>query len=81
MELIITNDNADKYRVDNVRIKGAKHIPPDYLIITELMEKIIINYEDWKKYHPIIRAALLHGELIKIHPFVEPNGIRYFFYL
>ena len=38
------------------------------------MEKLIINYEDWKKYHPIIRAALLHGELVKIHPFVDGNG-------
>ena len=38
------------------------------------MEKLIINYKDWKKYHPIIRAALLHGELVKIHPFVDGNG-------
>ena len=57
-----------------IKIKGATHIPPDYLIVPELMEKLIINYEDWKKYHPIIRAALLHGELVKIHPFVDGNG-------
>ena len=66
--------NAGKYRDENVKIKGAIHIPPDYLIVPELMEKLIINYEDWKKYHPIIRAALLHGELVKIHPFVDGNG-------
>lgn len=70
----IDNDNAGKYRDVNVKIKGATHIPPDYLIVPELMEKLIINYEDWKKYHPIIRAALLHGELVKIHPFVDGNG-------
>lgn len=70
----IDNDNAGKYRDENVKIKGATHIPPDYLIVPELMEKLIINYEDWKKYHPIIRAALLHGELVKIHPFVDGNG-------
>ena len=34
----------------------------------------MINYEDWKKYHPIIRTALLYGELVKIHPFVDENG-------
>ena len=61
------------YRDENVKIKGATHIPPDYLIVPELMEKLIINYEDWKKYHPIIRAALLHGELVKIHPFIDEN--------
>ena len=70
----IDDDNAGKYRDENVRIKGANHIPPDYLIIPELMEKLVINYENWKKYHPIIRAALIHGELVKIHPFVDGNG-------
>lgn len=38
------------------------------------MEKLIINYETWNKYHPIIQVALLHGELVKIHPFVDENG-------
>ena len=38
------------------------------------MEKLIINYDEWDKYHPIIRAALLHGELVKIHPFIDGNG-------
>ncbi len=70
----IDSENAGKYREENVRIKGAYHIPPDYIIIPELMEKLIINYENWNKYHPIIRAALIHGELVKIHPFVDGNG-------
>ncbi len=38
------------------------------------MEKLIINYGTRDKYHPIIKSALLHGELIKIHPFVDGNG-------
>ena len=70
----IDDDNAGKYRTENVTIKGATHIPPDYLIIPELMEKLILNYQDWDKYHPIIKAALLHGELVKIHPFIDGNG-------
>ena len=70
----IDDENAGKYRDENVRIMGAKNIPPDYLIIPELMEKLIISYKDWNKYHPIIKAALMHGELVKIHPFVDGNG-------
>lgn len=70
----IANDNAGKYRNENVKIKGATHIPPDYLIASELMENLVLNYENWDKYHPIIKAALLHGELVKIHPFVDGNG-------
>jgi fic-domain containing protein len=70
----IDDENAGRYRRENVTIKGAVHIPPDYTKIPELMEKLILNYETWNKYHPIIQAALLHGELVKIHPFVDENG-------
>lgn len=70
----IDNDNAGKYREENVKIKGATHIPPDYLTVPELMGKLILNYKEWNKYHPIVKAALLHGELVKIHPFVDGNG-------
>ena len=70
----IDNENAGKYRGENVTIKGATHIPPDYIKVPELMEKLILNYETWNTYHPIIRAVLLHGELVKIHPFIDGNG-------
>ena len=33
-----------------------------------------MNYNKWDKYHPIVRAAFLHGELVKIHPFIDGNG-------
>lgn len=42
----IDDDNAGKYREGNVKIKGAVHISPDYLIVPELMVKLIINYEN-----------------------------------
>lgn len=70
----IDNENAGKYRKENVTIKGATHIPPDYIIVPELMEKLILNYKTWSIYHPIVKAALLHGELVKIHPFIDGNG-------
>jgi len=70
----IDNANAGRYRKENVTIKGALHIPPDFIKIPELMEKLILNYKTWNRYHPIIRAALLHGELVKIHPFIDGNG-------
>ena len=70
----IDNENAGRYRRENVTIKGATHIPPDYIKIPELMEKLILNYNTWNEYHPIIKAVLLHGELVKIHPFVDGNG-------
>ena len=70
----IDNENAGKYRKENVTIKGAAHIPPDYITVPELMEKLILNYKTWNIYHPIVKATLLHGELVKIHPFIDGNG-------
>ena len=70
----IDDENAGRYRRENVTIKGATHISPDYLKVPELMEKLVLNYENWNDFHPIIQAALLHGELVKIHPFIDGNG-------
>ena len=70
----IDDSNNGRYRLENVRIVGANHIPPDYIKINELMEKLIINYKEWDSFHPIIKASLLHGELVKIHPFIDGNG-------
>ena len=70
----IDNPNAGIIRSENVRISGATHVPPDYLTINEELEKLMINYESWKDLHPVIRAGLLHGEFVKIHPFIDGNG-------
>ena len=71
----IDNKNAGKYRVENVVISGAKHIPPKHYEIPDLMQKLIEEYNNnWMDYHPVIRATLLHGEFVKIHPFIDGNG-------
>jgi len=71
----IDNNNAGKYRMENVLISGAKHIPPKYYVVPELMQKLVMEYNnEWDKYHPIVKAALLHGEFVKIHPFIDGNG-------
>ena len=71
----IDNKNAGIYRKENVVISGAKHIPPKYYEITDLMQELIEEYDNnWEGFHPVVRATLLHGEFVKIHPFVDGNG-------
>lgn len=71
----INNKNAGKYREENVLISGAKHIPPKHYELKTLMQKMIDSYHsEWEQYHPIIRATILHGEFVKIHPFIDGNG-------
>jgi Fic family protein len=71
----IDNINAGKYRSENVVISGAKHIPPKHYQVADLMQKLIAEYQnEWKKIHPVVRATLIHGEFVKIHPFIDGNG-------
>jgi len=71
----IDNFNAGKYRSENVVISGAKHIPPKHYEIGCLMQKLMVEYQnEWKEFHPVIRATLVHGEFVKIHPFIDGNG-------
>jgi len=70
----IDSNNAGKYRTENVLISGAKHIPPTYIEVPFEMQKLMNKYNQWSDLHPVIRACYLHGEFVKIHPFVDGNG-------
>ncbi len=71
----IDDDNAGRYRTINVRIAGASHLPPDQVMVPELMERFIAWYrEEAASLHPVERAARVHSDFVKIHPFVDGNG-------
>jgi len=71
----IDDDNAGRYRKEKVVISGAEHMPPDPIRVQEQMEKLIEwYYGEGKKLHPVERAAVLHTDLVKIHPFIDGNG-------
>ena len=61
------------YRRIPVRIMGAYHTPPDPIIVPELMEKLVKEFEI-SKLHPIERAAMFHLKFEGTHPFVDGNG-------
>jgi Fic family protein len=71
----IDDTHAGCYRTINVRIVGAAHLPPDQLVVPELMGRFI----EWMRdvapsLHPVERAARVHSDFVKIHPFVDGNG-------
>ena len=76
-EIILNEINifeAGYYRCKNVMIVGAMNMPPSYDKVPDEMKRMLEEYPSWLNYHPIIRAALLHGELVFIHPFIDGNG-------
>ena len=72
----IDDENAGKYRSEKVVISGAEHIPPAHLLIHDQMEELINWYNDkGSALHTIERAARLHTDFVKTHPFIDGNGI------
>ena len=71
----IDDANAGVYRRTNVVIAGARHVPPDMLLVPEKMADLMRCYdEDAAQSHPVLRAAQLHLGFVNIHPFVDGNG-------
>lgn len=71
----IDNENAGQYRHNNVIISGAEHIPPDAVHVPNQMQQFVVwATQQAPELHPVEAAARIHGELVKIHPFVDGNG-------
>ncbi|WP_088831038.1 Fic family protein [Paenibacillus tyrfis] len=71
----IQDDFAGIYRKENVLISGAKHIPPDALQVPLAMEQFIQWYDsEGEQLHPVAKAAMVHSDFVKIHPFIDGNG-------
>ncbi len=72
----IDRKNAGCYRSVPVMISGSRHIPPQPYLIGKAMEDFIHNFHrmESESYHPVLIAAYLHDELVRIHPFIDGNG-------
>lgn len=66
-------DDRGIYRRIPVRIMGAFHEPPEPIMVPELMESLVAEFDN-KKLHPIESAAIFHLKFEGIHPFVDGNG-------
>jgi len=71
----IDSKEAGKYRKKKVIITGTDFIPPAPYKIPELMKLFIAGIPESKtKNHPVEFAAIIHKELVTIHPFIDGNG-------
>lgn len=72
-----------QFRLKNVRIGGAVHVPPDYTQVEPMMQELIefINSETPPKYD-LLKICIAHHRFVWIHPFENGNGrsVRLFTY-
>lgn len=71
----IDDQNAGKYRTDQVRVAGATFMPPKadkiQSMINELLHTLSQNPDELA---PIGLATFFHHKLVYIHPFLDGNG-------
>ena len=66
----IDDDNAGRYRKQNVLISGATNTPPDYTLLNDKMAQFIDWYNsEAGQLHPIERAVK-----VGIRSFIDGNG-------
>ncbi len=52
---------------------AAEYIPPEFSEIPDLLDELV-NYANTTDDHPLIIAAVVHYQLVTIHPFEDGNG-------
>ncbi len=68
-------DVAGKIRTYSVEIAGCKFKPPTPIELNFELGDFFNWYDkNYKKYNPVIFAALIHLKLVTIHPFGDGNG-------
>ncbi len=71
----IFGDEAGLYRRAPVYIRGAWHVPPNWVKVPQLVEDWIAQYSAGPGDEHLVRlAARAHIDLVDIHPFLDGNG-------
>lgn len=72
-----------EYRMQNVRIAGSGHLPPDYTQVPQYMNELFeFIQKDAPAKYDLLKTALTHHRFVWIHPFRNGNGrtVRLFTY-
>ena len=65
-----------KVVIRNTETKEITFRPPGPLEVPEFIDDLFtwLNSETGRQIHPLLRAGILHYELVRIHPFTDGNG-------
>ena len=61
------------FTVYDANTGAPDYIPPEYSDIPELLDELV-DYVNTTDDHPLIIAAIVHYQLVTIHPFEDGNG-------
>ncbi len=70
----INDEWAGRFRNQIVYISGAKHIPVSAEKVYDSMLEFEHKISELSTLHPVAYSALIHANLVRIHPFIDGNG-------
>lgn len=78
---LLDKDASGNYRLKQVVLRNVhngtiSYTPPPAAEVPYLVEDLVnwINSEESKLLHPVLKAAIIHFELYRIHPFADFNN-------
>ncbi|HZZ98546.1 MAG TPA: Fic family protein [Candidatus Saccharimonadia bacterium] len=81
VNMIVPQEQVGGYRKQQVVVRSVDtgevvFRPPFAIEVPKLIEDCFawINSAEARELHPVIRAGILHYELVRVHPFTEGNG-------
>jgi Fic family protein len=81
VEKLLPEEKIGSYRTQQVVVRSVDtgevmFRPPVSLDVPFLIQELFtwLNSRDARDIHPVIRAGIVHYELVRIHPFVDGNG-------
>lgn len=70
----IDSESAGKYRKRNVIITRTDFTPPTTAAVPHAMKEFLNSIPRLRMLHTVELAAMLHLNLVTIHPFIDGNG-------
>ncbi len=81
VDKILVTEQAGEYRTKQVVVRNSQtgeitFRPPPPIEVPFLMREFLywINKEDQNDLHPVLKAGIVHHELVRVHPFIDGNG-------
>ena len=74
---LISGNPFTRFRNSQVYVKGANWVPPNEDLVIDNLDALcdfFVNDRSCANLNPIEKAAILHAEFIRIHPFMDGNG-------
>lgn len=81
VDKILPTDQAGEFRTKQVVVRNSQtgeitFRPPAPIEVPFLIREFLywVNRDDQELIHPVLKAGIVHHELVRIHPFIDGNG-------